>query len=334
MSLFRRAREQSDAAGGAESGLRRSLLAALDGDLDAAERELSAIVRRDSTDFHAFVGLARIYRKRGELGRAISMHQTLVLRRDLSHDERALALLELATDFRVGGFEERAVAAFEEVLEYESDNVAALDALVALAAERGDYDRALKLLRRWERVRKQRDPAVECDLLVRKAQARLEAGKAGEARKAIRRALRRRPEDVEALILLGDIEAERGKNDRACKVWRQVADGKPGDAERVYGKLAGVYGALGRTRDYESVLRGRLDADPDDLGARLALARHLVASGEQEGAVTELRRALDRDGKSVRVHVALGRLLLTIGREVDAVKGYEELLATLDGEEG
>jgi Flp pilus assembly protein TadD len=58
-----------------------------------------------------------------------------------------------------------------------------------------------------------------------------------------------------------------------------------------------------------------------------------VASGEREGAVTELRRALDRQPKSVGVHVALGRLLLTIGREVDAVKGYEELLATLEGDD-
>jgi lipopolysaccharide biosynthesis regulator YciM len=331
--MFRRAREQRDTAGGAESALRRSLLAALEGDLVAAERELAALVRRDSTDFHAFVALARIYRMRGELGRAISMHQTLVLRRDLQRDERVLVLLELAVDFRQGGFVERAAAAYEEVLEYERDNPQALDAMMALSADKGDFEQALKLLRRWERARRQREPGVEAELLVRMARARLEAGKISEARRALRRALRRRSDDVEALIVLGDVEAERGRNERALQAWRQVVDGTSDDAERVYARLAGVYGALGRSRDYEAVLRGRLDADPDDEGARLALARHLVVSGEREGAVTELRRALDRQPKSVRVHAALGRLLLTIGREVDAVKGYEELLATLEGDE-
>lgn len=333
MSIFRRAREQGDEAGGADSTLRRSLLAALDGDLETAERELSGLVRQDSADFHAFVGLARIYRRRGQLGRAISMHQTLVLRRDLTSPQRAFALLELAADFRVGGFEERAVAAYEEALEYDRHCSEALDALVSLAAERADHEQALKLLRRWERVRRQREPAVECELLVGLARTKLEAGRSGDARKTLRRALRRKPGDIEALILLGDVEAERGKNDRALRAWRSVADAGCAEAARVYSKLAGVYGALGRTRDYEAVLRGRLDADPDDEAARLALARHLVTSGELEGAVAELRRALDRGLKSIRVHVALGRLLLTIGREVDAVKGYEELLATLEQEE-
>ncbi len=52
--------------------------------------------------------LARLYRQQGEFGRAIQLHQNLLLRRDLDAEQRIEVLGELAEDFRKAGFLRRA----------------------------------------------------------------------------------------------------------------------------------------------------------------------------------------------------------------------------------
>ncbi len=58
-----------------DTALRSALLAVLDRDLDAAEEMLTRALRLDSRGGDSFLVLARLYRMRGEIGRAIRIHQ-------------------------------------------------------------------------------------------------------------------------------------------------------------------------------------------------------------------------------------------------------------------
>ena len=69
-----------------------------------------------STAVEAHLALGRLYRMRGEVGRAIRVHQNLLLRSDLAREHMQTALEDLAEDFRQGGFLQRAIASYEEVL--------------------------------------------------------------------------------------------------------------------------------------------------------------------------------------------------------------------------
>ena len=91
-------------AGSVESALRRALRAAVAGDWPSAESWLERIVEADSADLDAYHALARLYREQGDIGRAIRMHQNLLLRTGLSKVQKTEALLELARDFDAGGF--------------------------------------------------------------------------------------------------------------------------------------------------------------------------------------------------------------------------------------
>ena len=103
-----------------------ALLALLDRDLERAEEILAAVVRRDSEATWSYLALARLWRERGEVGRAIRLHQNLCLRLDPASALGRAALLDLAADFRQGGFLRRALAAYEELLERDPRCVAAL----------------------------------------------------------------------------------------------------------------------------------------------------------------------------------------------------------------
>ena len=129
----------------ADEALRGALLAVLERDLDEAERLITAAVQLDSSAVEPYMALARLYRMRGEIGRAIRVHQNLLLRHDLTKQQTVAALGDLALDFQRGGFLQRAIASYEEVLAHDPRHAGALRALVALLQDVRDYGRAIEM---------------------------------------------------------------------------------------------------------------------------------------------------------------------------------------------
>jgi lipopolysaccharide biosynthesis regulator YciM len=325
-----RGRSRSDASLAPESAVRRALLAVLDGDLERAESLLTGLVQHDSTDLEAYLALARLFRQRGEFGRAIHVHQNLLLRRDTDPEARFQALVGLADDFRGGGFLRRAIAAYEEVLADRPDHAGALRALVTLLVAAREPRRAIPLARRLARAERHEPGAAEAVLWAELAEIERTQGDGESARKALRRALRRDAQCVRAWIALGEVESELGRPRKAVAAWRRAVALDRRTVPRVVPRLAAAAAALDRSSDHERWLRAGLDEQPDDVELRLALARALSARGAVEEAEAELRASLERDPESLAAHAALGRLLLAEGRAEAAAKAHEELLGVLE----
>jgi lipopolysaccharide biosynthesis regulator YciM len=270
------------------------------------------------------------------VGRAIRIHQNLLLQLDAASAEGRRTLLDLAADFRAGGFLRRAIAAYEEILRAEPRNATALRGLVPLLAEARDHPRAIEMARRLARVEGRDASGEEARLRVEMAQAAAAEGRQHDARRAVKQALRRDRACAPAWILLGELEAGRGRTRAALAAWARVPRLDRAAGPRVYPLLEAGYAALGRARDYEAWLRGLLAEAPDDPAARLALARALAAHGGVEDAIAELRALVAADAERLPPRLALGRLLLSESRDPEAVKEYAELLDVLErrGEEG
>lgn len=65
---------------------------------------------KDSADIH--ISMGNFFQHRGELDRAIRIHQNVVQREELTEYQRSLALKSLATDYFLAGFLERAEQSF------------------------------------------------------------------------------------------------------------------------------------------------------------------------------------------------------------------------------
>src|SRR3970282_1901654 len=78
----------------------------------------------DSIDMRMMLG--NLLREKGQVGRAIQEHQALLQRPKLRRLEHANVLLCLGLDYRRGGFVDRALDAFQEVLRLDPDNQYAL----------------------------------------------------------------------------------------------------------------------------------------------------------------------------------------------------------------
>jgi lipopolysaccharide biosynthesis regulator YciM len=318
------------APGDVEAALQSALLAVLDRDLDRAESMLAAAVRLAPNDDFAYLALARLYRMRGEIGRAIRIHQNMLLHLDVGSTRGRTAMADLGADFAQGGFLRRAIASYEQVLAQDGKHPEALRALVRLLAEVREFPRAIELARRLAKIERRDPDPSEAELRVAMAEAARAEGRSEEARSAIKKALRRNPGSLRAWIVLGELEAERGRTKAALAAWLRVPELDRRAGPQVYPQLEATYAALGRAREFETCLRGLLDSRPDDHGARLALARTLAARGDSELALAELASLLERDPDDLEARATLGRILLAEARDAEVAKAHRELIEALE----
>ncbi|MDZ7622399.1 MAG: tetratricopeptide repeat protein [Candidatus Competibacteraceae bacterium] len=74
-----------------------------------------ADVDRDTAEIH--LALGNLFRRRGEVDRAIHIHGSLIARTNLTADQRHRAMLELGEDYLRAGLFDRAEALFQKLLD-------------------------------------------------------------------------------------------------------------------------------------------------------------------------------------------------------------------------
>ncbi|MFI5315808.1 MAG: tetratricopeptide repeat protein [Myxococcota bacterium] len=311
--------------------LRSALHLVLAGDLPAAEAQLAEAARLDSSSSDVYLALANLYRLRGDIGRAIQIHQNLLLRPDIAEELRREALLGLALDFRAGGFLKRSAASFQDLLQLEPENLQALRALERIRIESGDWEGAVE-------VRNQigsRDPATQkilAHLWTGHGRARAVRGVEGDARRAFKRAVAQDPDCAEAYLALGDQRLREGSWRKASGLFRRALGLHAAIGRLLYPRLWETHTKLADLPGLERILRDRLDAEPGDSDAALWLARAIAAQSRADEALALLRRLLDRDPGQLALHAEIGRVLLRENRDAEAIKALEELVERLPTE--
>ncbi|NYT77805.1 lipopolysaccharide assembly protein LapB [Alcaligenaceae bacterium] len=99
----------------------------------------------ETTELHFALG--SLFRRRGEMERAIRVHQSLVSRADLPQADRESALHELAQDFLKAGMLDRAEQTFEQVLDTRFA-IPAVRALIRIYESEHDWPRAIEAVKR------------------------------------------------------------------------------------------------------------------------------------------------------------------------------------------
>lgn len=271
--IFGRGRRRGDVSD-FQQALRRSLRAAVEGDPARAQTWLERAVELDSADFDAYQALARLYRDRGEIGRAIRMHQNLLLRTDLAEDERLLARLELARDLEAGGFLERACAGYEELLAERPRDPEILAALASLAIGRGEAERSEALVARLRRLDAARADALEQRMNGRWPERRHARRRGGLVSRFVTGLGGHRHEDRIEQALRARLE--RGANDAPARL-----------------ELARHVLARGRREEARTLLVHGLELAADSIPLHVALGRLLLEEGRVEEALAAYGRLLD-----------------------------------------
>ena len=294
--------------------------------IDIAIEELSQAARVDADALEIHLILGNVYRERGQVARAIHIHQALLQRQKLTRIEHAYVLLCLGLDFKRGGFVDRALEAFTEALRLDPKNQYALLYLQKLHEEQHQWDEAYKIRRQLVELSgpdtHQQSQAI---LGFIENERGLEAVKAGRLDDAIRRfeaAIDLDTATTPAYLNLGDVRAAQGDNAGAIAVWEQLLAVSPERAYLAFDRLERAHTAAGVPQRFEERCRQLIAANPQDWRARLVLGRHLAARGELTAAFDLLLEALAHNPHGLTVHQAIWNVLMKVGLDRALVQRY------------
>jgi lipopolysaccharide assembly protein B len=272
--------------------------------------------------------LGNIYRERGQVARSIQIHQALLQRPKLTRTEHAYILLCLGLDFKRGGFVDRALEAFSEVLRLDPKNQYALLYLQKLHEEQHQWDDAYRIRQQLVDLSgPDTHPRSQAVLAFLENARGLEALKGGRVEDAARRfesAINLDPSTTPAYLNLGDVRLKQGDAAAAIAAWEQLLEVSPDRAYLAFDRLERALSAGHGAMTFEKRCRALIVANPVDWRARLALGRHLDQRGETTAAFSLLLEALAHNPHGLTVHQAIWGVMMREGLDRVHVQRYIE----------
>jgi lipopolysaccharide assembly protein B len=199
--------------------------------------------------------LGSLFRRRGEVDRAIRMHQDLVNREDLPEEERRQASLELAEDYYKAGLldhAEQVLARMAEVAPTPEVHTRLLDIYI----QEKDWAKAIEAAKKLEvsaRRNYQKEIAnYHCELAITEQIH----GRGEDADAHLARALEGNRKCVRANLLRGEWLARDGRHAEAIEAWKAVESQDPAYMGLAAEGMLESYKALGRLGEGLSLLRG------------------------------------------------------------------------------
>jgi lipopolysaccharide assembly protein B len=255
------------------------------GDPDAAIEALSDAARLGSPQaVETYLALGALFRREGDLARAIRLHRNMLLGPYLDPARRPEVERELAVDYRRSGMLDEAAELYERLARVDPS---ALDGLRDVRFDQGDLPAAIALQRR---IGAGANDAVLAHLLAAHARAAL-PGDAAAAVARAREALDAHPASADALLALAEAEAAAGHAEAALSAVGGALDADPRVAPLAWPALA----ALADPARAVAAMAARLGAAPGEAGLHLLHARALQRAGRVAEATTAARRALEAD---------------------------------------
>src|SRR5688572_17196399 len=201
------------------------------GQVDLAIEELEKAASLDPGALELRLVLGNLYREKGQVGRAILEHQGLLQRPRLNRLEHANVQLCLGLDYRRGGFVDRAVAAFTDVLKLDPNNEAALVNLEKLQEDQHQWQEAYVTRQRLSQLAGPPDqPKSQAILAFLENEIGLQALKEQRLEEAARRfeaAIDLDGSIIPAYLHLGDVKLQEGDLAAAVAIWEQSIDVTP-----------------------------------------------------------------------------------------------------------
>ncbi|MCX7553510.1 lipopolysaccharide assembly protein LapB [Marinicella sp. S1101] len=120
---------------------------------DESDKAIDVFIQLAETSQETFepqLALGNLYRRKGEVDRAIKLHQALIAQAELPERYRTRALLAIGKDYMSAGLLDRAEVLFSELVEIEAHTPEALHSLVEIYQQEQDWLQAIKSASRFQ----------------------------------------------------------------------------------------------------------------------------------------------------------------------------------------
>ena len=297
--------------------------------IDPAIEELSTAAEAAGDPLEIHLILGNLYREKGQVGRAIQEHQKLLQRPHLRKLEHANVLLCLGLDYKHGGFVDRALEAFSEVLRLDPQNRYAMSNLEKLHEEQHQWTEAYamrqKLAARDKPEQQGGHQAILAFLENEIGLAALKGRAYSEAAGRFEAAIDLDPANAPAYLNLGDVKLAQNDAAGAVAAWERLVGTSPDRAYLAFSRLESGYAQLNDPSGFPALCRRLIAGGVQEWRARLALARYLTAQGHAAEALELLFEALSLNPHALALHQAIWDTLLELSLPPGLVKRYADL---------
>lgn len=234
-------------------------------------------VNSDTVETH--LALGSLFRRQGEVDRAIRIHQNLIARPNLNKQQRIQSLLALGQDYLRAGVFDRAERIFLEVVAAGEQIAVGLRHLLDIYQQEKNWQRAIvianQLIATTGKVMHQYVAHYYCELAI-EAQTK---NQLAHSQKYLKQALTIDWRCVRASLLMAELEKQKSHYKSAIRYYQQVREQDPDYLSETIMSLANCYKQLGKEAEFIDYLQ-RCLAESPRISIVLAIADHLQ---EQQG---------------------------------------------------
>jgi lipopolysaccharide biosynthesis regulator YciM len=242
----------------------------------------------DEETLETHFALGHLFRRRGEVERAIRVHENLLARPSLNEAQRHQAVFALAEDYLSAGLFDRAEQLFNELRDSATLAESALEKLVSIYEREREWEKAIDAHRRLEMLRGTKSSQVAhyyCEL----AEAARAAGERERARDYLRNTVRSESGALRGSLIRAVLAREEKDYQQAIALYEQVIAADRHFISEVLPELLECYRATGRLDEFDAYLR-QLVAKDASLHRDIAYAAII---GKLEGSAV-LNDAVER----------------------------------------
>ena len=230
---------------------------------DQALEHFLRMVRVDDKTIETHFALGSLFRRRGEVDRAIRIHQNIIARPDLASEQRDQALYSLAKDYLGAGLLDRAENLFVRLAEGSRYQVQALESLCGIYEQERDWDKAIDAGQRLE-VLGGRSLALQiahyhCEM----AEAAATNNDYVSARKHVKKAQVGRLRTMRGPLTRAHIAREMDDNKTALKLYHRIIDEHTYLIAEALPEMVTIYESEGATKELDRALQSMLKKNPE-----------------------------------------------------------------------
>lgn len=176
----------------------------------------------DSDTVETHLALGNLFRRRGEVDRAIRIHQNLIARPNLGKQQRTQALLELGQDYMRAGVLDRAERIFLDITNMADYPHASLQHLLDIYQQEKAWEQAIIIAHKFEHATNESMKIKIAHYYCELAQLERTANRFDAALKYLKKALVTDRQCVRASLLHGDLALQQGNYPLAIRHYKYV----------------------------------------------------------------------------------------------------------------
>ena len=230
---------------------------------DQALEHFLRMVRVDDKTIETHFALGSLFRRRGEVDRAIRIHQNIIARPDLASEQRDQALYSLAKDYFAAGLLDRAESLFSRLSQGSRYQVQALESLCRIYEQEREWEKAVDAGKRLE-ILSGRSLALQiAHYYCEWAEAAAAQNDFVSAREYVKKAQSGRPRTMRGALTRAHIARDTGDNKTALKLYHRIIDENTYLIAEALPEIVSIYKREDATAELESALKALLAKNPE-----------------------------------------------------------------------